>query len=139
MTTARFIGKVALEVLAQRLVGFPDANDEVVDKAELDALRGYVRLGQPKTTWPVHIRRIYPADFLFADPDCGEHQALHEWMILHVPESEFYVVVAIFGVEYAMNLGGPELDGYLQWLRTNDNRSPLYCPPNAPFAVPPNA
>jgi hypothetical protein len=47
-------------------------------------------------------------------------------MILRVAESEYYAVIAIFGIEYAINLGGPELEGYERWLKENDNRSPLY-------------
>ena len=37
--TSRFIGKVALEVLAYRCMKVPGWNDEVVDKPELDELR----------------------------------------------------------------------------------------------------
>ena len=39
---------------------------------------------------------------------------------------EFYAIIAILGVEYAINLGGPELDGYLQWLKDNGEQSYLY-------------
>jgi hypothetical protein len=39
---------------------------------------------------------------------------------------EHYAVIAFFGVEYTINLGGPELDGYVAWLQKNNNRSPLY-------------
>jgi len=37
----------------------------------------------------------------------------------------------IFGVKYTINLGGPELDGFLQWLKENNDRSPLYMRPDA--------
>jgi hypothetical protein len=124
--TSRFIGKVGLEVLASRCLEILGWNDEVVDKSELDELRRYVRLGAPKVIWPVNIRRIYPQDFQFADTKYGPHQILHEWDILCTPGGEFYVVVAIFGVEYAINLGGPELDGFHEWLKKNNDRSPLY-------------
>ena len=129
--TARFIGKVALEVLALRCIDVPGWNDEIVDKPELDELRRYVRLGQPKSAWPVHMRRIYPADFVFPDEAHGSHQMLHELTLLCVPESEYYAVIAIFGIEYAINLAGPELDCYDRWLKDNNNRSPLYRMPIA--------
>jgi len=125
-TTSRFIGKIALEVLAYSGIDVPGWNCEIVDKAELDELRGYVRTGQPKSLWPVHMRRIYPAEFLFAEDGQDSHQVLHEWKILRIPDSEYYVIVAIFGIEYTINLGGPELDGYHKWMRENDSRSPLY-------------
>ena len=104
----------------------PGWNDEVVDKPELDELRRYVRLGTPRTIWPVHVRRIYEGDFLFTDPKYGEHQVLHEWDILHTAAGEFYVVMAIFGIEYVINLGGPELDGFHDWLKEHNDQSPLY-------------
>jgi hypothetical protein len=122
--TARFVGKIALEILAYKAMAIPGANEEIVGKPELDELRQYVRQGQPKIEWPIHIRKIYPADFQFPSLRHGPHQVLHEWMILPV-ESEYYAVIAIFGIEYTINLGGPELHGFHRWLETNGPRSPL--------------
>jgi HNH endonuclease len=130
--TARFIGKIAMEVLAQRCMYLHGWNNEVVDKRELDELRTYVRRGRPGFIWPVNIRRIYPPDFLFADGTFAPHEILHEWDILTIPDntipqvSEYYSIIAIFGVEYAINLGGAELDGFHQWLKDNDNDSLLH-------------
>jgi hypothetical protein len=126
METSRFIGKVAMEVLAYHTLEIPVANDEIVDKAELNQLRQYVRVGVPRIVWPVNIRRIYSQDKVFADVRYGSHQMLHEFDMLLTPEGEYYCVVAIFGVEYCINLGGPELDGYYKWLKDNNDRSPLY-------------
>lgn len=123
---ARFIGKIALEILAYWYIGIPGSNAEIVDKVELDELRRYVRSGTSKIIWPVHMRHIYSPDFIFADAAFGAHQILHEWTIFCTPNSEYYAVTAIFGIEYAINLGGPEKDGYVEWLKLNGNRSPLY-------------
>ena len=30
------------------------------------------------------------------------------------------------GIEYAINLGGPFIEGYEVWLKKNKNKSPLY-------------
>lgn len=124
--TSRFIGKIGLEILAHRLLDVSGSNDELVDKIELDELRRYMRVGLPKIVWPVGVRRIYPPDFAFAEPDGPSYQTLHEFSVLITPASEYYAVVAIFGVEYVINLGGPELDGFNEWLKRNANRSPLY-------------
>jgi hypothetical protein len=130
--TARFIGKVALEVLAHRFMDVSGWNEEVVDKKELDELRTYVRQGRPGFVWPVHMRRIYPANFLFAHGAFPVHEVLHEWDILQIPASpesqiaEYYAVIAIFGIEYAVNLAGPELDGFHKWLKDNHQVSFLY-------------
>lgn len=127
--TARFIGKIALEVLAYSGKDIPEWNSEIVDKPEIDELRRYTRTGQPNMLWPVHVRRIYPAEKEFTTDEFEPHQVLHEWMVLRASDAEYselYVVVAIFGIEYAINLGGPELNGYHKWMKENGNRSPLY-------------
>jgi len=41
-------------------------------------------------------------------------------------ESELYFVLALFGVELAINCGGPELDDYERWLADHRGASPLY-------------
>lgn len=124
--TARFIGKVALEILAYRCLETLGWNAEIVDKVELDELRRYVRIGIPRTIWPIHMRRIYAPNSIFAGTVADSHQVLHEWTILRTLNLEYFVVLAIFGIEYAVNIGGPDIGGYLDWLRLNKNRSPLY-------------
>jgi len=39
---------------------------------------------------------------------------------------EMYFVLALFGEELTINMGGPHLDGYHEWLKQNDGASPLY-------------
>ena len=127
---SRFIGKVGMEVLAHRLMNVPGGLDEIVDKPELDELRQYVRRGFRGSVWPCSCRPLYVPDALFNDGG-EEYQLLHEFDILVTDEGEFYVVVAIFGDEYVLNLGGPELEGYQRWLKKNGSRSPLYCGKNS--------
>lgn len=43
ITTARFVAKIGLEVLAFRLKDVPGANEELVAKCELDQIRVYAR------------------------------------------------------------------------------------------------
>ena len=124
--TARFIGKVGMEILTQRCLDVPGWNDELVDKTALDELRRYVRMGQPATLWPVHMRRLYAPDQTFASNADGQYEVLHEWNMLFVPPSEYYAVIAVFGIEYAINLGGPSMDGYTRWLVEYRGSSPLY-------------
>lgn len=127
---SRFLGKVGLEVLAHRVLDVPDGLEEIINQPELEELRRYVRFGNPKLAWPYSRRTIYSPDFQFAD-GTEPYEVLHEFDILVTPTNEYYIVVAIFGEEYALNLGGPEIDGYQHWLLENDNKSPLYCGKNA--------
>ena len=122
---SRFIAKVGLEMLASKCIHVTGSNDELANQPELDEIRRYVRLGTPANIWPIHMRRIYPVDMRFADEE-ESFEVLNEWAILCTASQEYYAVIALFGAEYTINLGGPELDGYVTWLHNNNNRSPLY-------------
>lgn len=41
--------------------------------------------------------------------------------------AEIYFVVALWGIEFAINMAGPEISGYEDWLKTHNGESPLYC------------
>ncbi|MFA5367288.1 MAG: HNH endonuclease [Dehalococcoidia bacterium] len=122
---SRFIGKVGIEYLAMILMEKEEGLNEVVIKPELDLLRNYVRYGTPDRVWPYSLRRIYPEGDLKSDDGGEPYEILHEFRLLYTDSDELYIVVAIMGVEYCLNMGGPDLDGYKQWLEMNQNRSPL--------------
>jgi hypothetical protein len=122
---SRFLAKVALESLALRLINTNVGLTEITSKRELDPIRDYARRGNGVRVWPYYARRLYPLDFLFFES--GEaYEVLHEWTFLYTDSHELYLILALFGVEYAINLGGPEIDGYKRWLAQNFGRSPLY-------------
>jgi hypothetical protein len=121
----RFLAKMAIEALAHRLIDQPGGVDYVAEERQLDELRNYARRGRP-ASWPYHCRRIYPANRAIEDEAGSSHQTVHEFDFLVTPKSEWYFVFALFGLELTINLGGPEIDGYLTWLRENGDASPLY-------------
>ncbi|MBK1884699.1 hypothetical protein JIN85_19970 [Luteolibacter pohnpeiensis] len=130
---ARFIGMIALEALAYRCMDVEGWNQELVDNESFDELRNYVRRGRPGFVWPIHIRQIYPANFEFSDATSPSFQVLHEFDFLCLQSQEtpgqideMFAVIAIFGIEYTINLGGPEIEGFLEWLDTNGHASYLY-------------
>ncbi len=126
---SRFLGKVAIEVLAQRALqaSVPEGLDEIIDKRELDDLRNHVRRGHPKKTpWAFHQRRIYPEEETFYEEGYGHYQVLHEYTLLYTDKKELYFVLALLGLEFVINMAGSDIGGYLDWLRRNGNRSPLY-------------
>jgi hypothetical protein len=121
----RFLGKVGLEILADRTRNVVGWNDELVEKVELDELRDYVRFNVGASDWPFSFRPLYPVNAVFEEAGtCFE--VLHEHQLLYTEALSLYAVVAILGVEFAINLGAPTLDGYAQWLEVNSYRSPLY-------------
>lgn len=144
--TSRFIGKMALEALAQRLSSLDDSLDQLIDDEQFDPIRNHVRRGSPRT-WPCHIRRIYPHHKAWVDNDGETYQIIHEFDFLmpgviecnetEPVQAELFFVVALWGMEFAINLGGPCIDGYQMWLQEHDNVSPLYFGRNDPNNIQP--
>ena len=134
-TTSRFIGKIALEALAHKLSSLDDSLDQLIDDKQFDPIRNHVRRGSPKT-WPCHIRRIYSHHKSWVDSDGETYQIIHEsdflmpgvieYDGLDPVQAELYFIVALWGMEFAINLGGPCIEGYQAWLKEHDNASPLY-------------
>jgi len=122
---SRFLAKVALEILAARFLSVLDGLDDVIDKCELDELRNYARLGSFPKLWPFYTRVIYPERKLFVD-GAQRYEILHEFNLLYTESHELYSVVVIFGIEYVINMGEPSLEGYIDWLKKNNYKSPLH-------------
>lgn len=125
---SRFLSKVALESMALRVCMYDGGVDYLCDHEQLDDLRDHARRGRI-ADWPVHVRRIYPADARATDSDGKYVQTIHESDFLVTGSSEWFFALALFGVEFVINLGGPEIAGYAQWLNENGQRSPLYVKP----------
>ena len=124
---SKFLGKVGLEALAKIGEGVEDGMQEIVDKIELDAIRNYVRYGQGVKYWEYHCRPLYAEGKLFSDDKAKEeYQVLHEYKLLYTDNFQLLIVVAIFGVEYCLDLGQPTTETYLKWLDENNHASPFY-------------
>lgn len=127
---SRFMAKLALEVMGLRLPEGVGGIAYLAGETQFDPIRHHARYGTDRE-WPVHVRRIYhPVGITIAD-DGEIAQVVHECDILHTAQGEYYFVSVLFGVEFAINYGGPVVDGYEAWLRENDQASPLYSGPNA--------
>jgi hypothetical protein len=122
---SRFLGKVAIEVMAHRLLDQQGGLEFVSTDPQLDPLRKYVRFGEGPALWPFFSRRIYPEDKIFTDNIGRSYEVLHEYALLYTQQQELYLVLAIYGVEYTINLGSPTLEGYETWLRENAGKSYL--------------
>jgi hypothetical protein len=122
---SRFLAKAALETFASRAIDGPDGLDWIATDPQLDAVRNHARRGTERT-WPYHVRRIYQADYHYIDMGDTPVQTIHEFDLLATDEGEWYFVLAIFGIEFVFNLGGPEIEGYVAWLEQRQGRSPLY-------------
>lgn len=121
---SRFIGKIAIEALAQRLRPIEAIQSEITNKEELDKLRDYVRWNKGERDWQFNRRKIYSEDSVYEE-DGYTYEVLHEYTFLYTVEHELYFVIAVLGIEYVVNIGSPEIEGYVRWLNQNDHKSPL--------------
>jgi hypothetical protein len=125
LVQSRFLAKVALESMAKRLAAYPEGLEYLVDESQLDLLRNHARRGT-SPRWQTNVRRIYDANGRTFDVNGPAVQVIHESDFLVTEQGEWFFVLALFGVELAINLGGPDISGYVQWLYDNRNASPLY-------------
>lgn len=124
---ARFLAMMALEAWAKTILDANgDLNTDLIDKRELDEIRCFARFGEGVDSWPYSTRRLYAEGQQFTEDDGTTFDVLHEYMLLYTDSHELYFVIAILGIEFAINLGGPEIDGYNEWLNGNAGQSPLY-------------
>jgi hypothetical protein len=128
-TMGRFLGKVGLEFFAERAYAVPDWERDVIDKPELDPLRNYVRFNKSSVDWGFSFRTLHPVNAVFFDGK-EYYELLNELDLFYTERNELYIILSLFGVEFALNLSGPEIDGYMSWLSANHGRSPLYLDKN---------
>jgi HNH endonuclease len=122
---ARFLAVIALRAFAHRLlVGGVDIDADLIDKQELLPILRFARYNDGPD-WDYSKRRIYPEDHSFCDEGGLAFEVLHEFMFLYTKARELYFVIAILGIEFAINMGGPEIGGYDVWLGQHSYRSPL--------------
>lgn len=124
---SRFLAKMAIEMLAQRLIHNGRSLDHLIDEKEFDLIRDHARVGKPMK-WDYHSRRIYAADEtrIIGEKNVRVGKVTYEYDLLLTPQREWYFVIALFGVELSINLGGPHIDGYREWLNLNNGLSPLF-------------
>jgi hypothetical protein len=121
---SRFIAKVAMEYMAAQLLQVDGGIDYLVDESNLDVLRNHARRGtHPR--WPTSARRIYPAYALWEE-DGSPVQRVWEACVFQDTDGYQYFVLALFGLEFAIHIGSPDIAGYLHWLITHGGRSPLF-------------
>lgn len=122
---SRFLAKIAVEAIAQRFLSVGIELDQLIDGVEFDPIRDYARLGRPND-WVYHKRTIYEANQKRTKHSEEPYEVIYEYDLFYTPRQELYFILVIFGLELAINIGGSNIDGYLEWLTENNNVSPLY-------------
>jgi hypothetical protein len=131
---SRVLAKAALEAMAERLLPDMGGISYLVDEENLDPIRRHARYGRGPA-WPYYSRRIYSSDKRWYEdlvPEPVQRVWESDFHVIDERRSsdgvsgEWYWVIAIFGIELAINIGQPSVDSYIRWLRENGYESPLY-------------
>lgn len=123
---SRLLAKMALEFLALRVIKSKNDHDLFVDEIQLDPLRNYARYNQKQENWVYHSRKIYEEDEKFYLKNGKTVDMVFECEFLPTELGEIYFVIAIKGIEFVLNMAGSSIDGYIDWLKHNNQKSPLY-------------
>ena len=131
---SRFIAKIALEALAEKLKNIENSLEELIDDKHFDLIRNHARQGTTPN-WPCNIRRIYDFDKKWNYNDGVIGQMIHESDFLPINfdvnalnnssyiYTELYFVIALWGMEFTINMAGPEIESYKLWLKEHNYAS----------------
>ncbi|QAX31041.1 HNH endonuclease [Leisingera sp. NJS204] len=123
---SRFLAKMAFEALFERFcctVGEQEAYD-IISGEHYDRVREWARYGHNFDEWPFHYRAYFPEETLMEHPDTREWVRFgfgYDLLLTGTPET--YFVFSYYGHEFAINLGGPAIKGYEEWLGENNHVS----------------
>jgi hypothetical protein len=114
---SRFLAKMALEAVALRFSHSPELLDLIIDDTHYDRIRNWARRGDNLKEWPYHQRRIYPEETLMHHPKTKEWvQAGFGYDLFVNRRRETYFAFCLYGHEFVINVGGPSIKGFLEWL-----------------------
>jgi len=123
---SRLLAKIGYEMLALRLIENEESHELFVQESQFDPIREYVRINKKNENWVYHSRKIYEEDENFFLQNGKAVDMIFECDFLVTKDFEIYFVLAIKGFEFVTNLAGSSIDGFNDWLKDNDNISPLY-------------
>ncbi len=123
---SRFLCKMALETIAEVFEQNESGSEEVVDEIFFDNIRNYARYGNNFSEWPYYQRRIYPEKTLM------KHPGTNAWVqvgfgcsLFTSKHHETLFVFCLYGMEFVINIGGPSIQGYKEWLEDHGYISPM--------------
>lgn len=123
---SRFLCKMALETFAELFCSEPNGTSPLVDEPYLENIRGFARYGKGFKEWPFSQRRVFPHNTLMRHPDTGEWvQAGFGCGLFMNKRQETFFAFCFYGTEFVINVGGPSIIGYQQWLKDHNGISPM--------------
>jgi hypothetical protein len=123
---SRFLAKMGLESVAEDFFPDPSAPDDLVYEPFFDDIRDFARYGNSHSEWPYSQRRVYPEKTLMRHPETNDWvQAGFGCRRFITKRRETLFVFCFYGIEFVINLGGPSIAGYQEWLSENKGISPM--------------
>jgi hypothetical protein len=120
---SRFLCKMALEAVAELF--YPET-ERLADEAFFDSIRNYARHGMNFKEWPYSQRRVFPQNTLMRHPNTNQWvQAGFGYCLFMNKRQETLFAFVFYGVEFVVNVGGPSIAGYQEWLGFHNGISPL--------------
>jgi hypothetical protein len=122
---SRLLAKMALERCFSDSQRENKPSQQLVFDRYFDNIRRWARHGDNFPHWPYHQRTIYPQETQM------RHPTTNEWVkvgigqgLFHTTSPETYYSVVLYGTEFVINVGGPNIEGFERWLTQNNNASP---------------
>jgi hypothetical protein len=121
---SRLLAKMALEAHWHRF--YPDKIERFIDEPHYDRIRNWARNGNNFDAWPFSSRVIYPEETLMRHPKTNAWvQVGFGFDLFPTERGETFFAFCLYGHEYVVNVGGPSIKGYEEWLKENNFESPL--------------
>ncbi|HEY5823745.1 MAG TPA: hypothetical protein VIT44_05245 [Cyclobacteriaceae bacterium] len=126
--TARLLGKIGIESLAQEIISQKTHLDLnfLVDDDTLNALRDFVRYNSDGK-WDYYVRRLYNENEIFYYKEDLQRPVdvpyqYGNFMI----NNELLIVIILKGYEFVLNMNSRSIQSYIRWLLMNDGKSLLF-------------
>lgn len=123
---SRFLCKMAYEAVAELFCSSPQGPYHLGSEPFFDNVREYARYGSNFQEWPFSHRRVFPHDTLMRHPSTNEWvQAGFGCGLFMNKRQETLFGFLFYGIEFVVNVGGPSIAGYHEWLEEHGGISPL--------------
>lgn len=123
---SRFLCKMAFESVAEIFCSGSNRAGHLVDEPFFDNVRKFARYGDNFNHWPFFKRRVFPHETFM------RHTTTNEWVqagfgcgLFMNKRNETLFAFIFYGVEFVINVGGPSIAGYDEWLREHNGISPV--------------
>jgi hypothetical protein len=123
---SRLLAKMALERCFSDFEKKTRNSASLVFDTYFENIRRWARYGNNFTEWPYHQRTIYPQETQM------RHPKTNAWVkagigqgVFHTRSPETYYSISLYGIEFVINVGGPNIEGFEKWLSENNQASPF--------------